>query len=64
VEQASRNASGTLSGRARGGEIEASATGQSFSAELSLSTHGNRQFVSRRPRGTSISEVSLELNRR
>jgi hypothetical protein len=62
--EASRNASGTISGRARGGQIEASATGQNFSAELSLSTRGNRQLVSLRPRGTNITAVSLELNRR
>lgn len=62
--EASRNVSGTVSGRASGGQIEASAMGQNFSAELSLSTRGNRQFVSLRPRGTNIAEVSLELNRR
>src|SRR3569832_2141856 len=62
--EASRNASGTLSGRANGGQIEASARGQNFSAELSLSTRGNRQFVSLRPRGTNITAVSLELSRR
>ena len=62
--EASRNASGTISGRARGGQIEASAMGQNFSAELSLSTRGNQQFVSLRPRGTNIAEVTLELNRR
>jgi hypothetical protein len=62
--EASRNASGTISGRADRGQIEASAMGPNFSAELSLSTRGNRQFVSLRPRGTSISAVSLELERR
>jgi hypothetical protein len=62
--EASRNASGTISGRAAGGRIEALAQGQNFSAALSLSTRGNRQSVSLRPRGTNITEVSLELNRR
>ncbi|HLJ01067.1 MAG TPA: hypothetical protein VKT76_15245 [Bradyrhizobium sp.] len=62
--EASRNASGTLSGRAGGGRIEASAEGQNFSAELSLSTRGNRQSVLLRPQGTSITAVSLELDRR
>ena len=62
--EASRNASGTLSGRANGGQIEASARGENFSAELSLSTRGNRQVVSLRPHGTNITAVSLELNRR
>ena len=62
--EASRNASGTLSGRASGGRIEASATGQNFSADLSLTTRGSRQTVSIGPRGTEISEVSLALDRR
>ena len=62
--EASRNASGTLSGRAAGNRIEASATGQSFSAYLSLTTHGGRQTVSIRPVGTSITGVSLALERR
>ncbi len=62
--EASRNASGTISGRAAGGRIEALAQGQNFSAGLSLTTRGNHQVVSLRPRGTNIAEVSLELNRR
>jgi hypothetical protein len=62
--EASHNASGTISGRAAGGRIEASARGESFSANLSLTTRGNRQTVSIRPQGTSITGVSLALERR
>jgi len=62
--EASRNASGTLSGRAAGERIEAAARGESFSANLSLTTRGGRQTVSIRPEGTNITEVSLALNRR
>jgi hypothetical protein len=62
--EASHNASGTLSGRAAAGRIEASARGDSFSANLSLTTHGDRQTVSIRPQGTSIAAVSLALGRR
>jgi hypothetical protein len=62
--EASRNVSGTISGRAAGGRIEAFARGDSFSADLSLTTHGNRQTVSIRPQGTSIAAVSLALDRR
>ena len=62
--EASHNASGTISGRAAGGRIEASARGESFSANLSLTTHGNRQMVSIRPQGTSITGVTLALDRR
>jgi hypothetical protein len=62
--EASRNASGTISGRAAGGRIEALARGDSFSADLSLTTRGNRQIVSIRPQGASIAAISLALDRR
>src|SRR3981189_3456742 len=62
--EASRNASGTISGRASGGHIQAAASGQSFSAGLSLTTRGNRQTVSIRPQGTNITGVSLAMDRR
>jgi hypothetical protein len=61
--ETSHNASGTISGRAAGGHIEAAARGDSFSANLSLTTRGRRQTVSIRPQGTNITAVSLELNR-
>jgi hypothetical protein len=62
--EASRNASGTLSGRAAGDRIDVAARGESFSANLSLTTRGGQQTVSIRPQGTNISAVSLALNRR
>jgi len=62
--EASRNASGTLEGRAAGDRIEAEARGQSFSANLSMTTRGRRQTVSIRPHGTDIRAVSLALERR
>jgi hypothetical protein len=62
--ETSRNASGSLSGRGGGGHIEVAARGQNFSAELSLTTRGNRQLVSIHPQGTNIRAVSLELTRR
>jgi hypothetical protein len=62
--EASHNASGILSGRAAGDRIEAAARGDNFSADLSLTTRGGRQFVSIHPQGTSITAVSLELARR
>src|SRR5258708_37937783 len=62
--EASRNASGTISGRAAGDRIEAAARGDNFSAGLSLTTRGNRQTVSIRPQGTNITAVSLEMARR
>jgi len=62
--EASRSASGTVSGRATGDHIEVAARGESFSANLSLTTRGGQQTVSIRPQGTNISAISLALNRR
>jgi hypothetical protein len=63
--EASRNASGRLEGRAAGDRIEVAASGQSFAANLSLTTRGNRQTVSIRPEGGGdIQAVSLTLSRR
>jgi len=62
--ESSRNASGTIAGRAHGNHIEASATGPNFNANLSLATQGNHQIVSIRSAGTEISGVTVALNRR
>jgi hypothetical protein len=63
--EASRNASGTIEGRAAGDHVEAAARGRNFSADLSLTTRGNRQTISIRPQGGSdIRAVSLALDRR
>ena len=62
--EASRNASGTISGRAIGDHVEAAARGQNLSANLSLTTRGNHQTVSIRPEGSDVRAVSLTLERR
>jgi hypothetical protein len=61
--EASRNASGTIAGRASADQIQAAATGENFTANLSLTTRGNRQTVSIRAQGTDIAAVALALNR-
>jgi hypothetical protein len=61
--ESTRNASGTLSGRAAGGHIEAAASSPNFSAGLPMTTRGSRQTVSIRPQGTDITGVSLALER-
>ena len=61
--EATRNATGSISGRAGGGEIQASVRGASFSADLSLATRGDRQSVSIRSQGSELSQVSIVLNR-
>lgn len=62
--KSTRNASGSISGRAVGDRIEAAAAGQNFSANLSLTTRRNRQAVFIRPQGTNITSVALTLYRR
>jgi len=62
--EATRNASGTISGRAVGDHVDAAARGNNFSANLSLTTRGSRQSISIRPQGTNVTGVSLALNRR
>jgi hypothetical protein len=62
--EASRNASGTLTGRAAGDHVEAAARGDNFSAHLSLTTRGGKQTVSIQPQGTNVTSVSLALSRR
>jgi hypothetical protein len=59
--EATRNVSGTVSGRVRGDRIEVVARGDTFSAGLSLVTRGNRQSVAIQPQGTEISGVSIAL---
>jgi hypothetical protein len=61
--EASRNASGTISGRAAGDHVEAAARGNNFSANLSLTTRGGRQSVSIRPQQSDVTAVSLALAR-
>jgi len=61
--ESTRNASGTISGRANGDHIEAAARGDNFSANLSLTTRGNRQTVSIRPQAANVTAVSLSLSR-
>jgi hypothetical protein len=62
--EASRNASGTLSGRSSGDQINVVATGGNFSAALSVTTRGNRQTVAIRPQGSDVTDVSVAMTRR
>lgn len=62
--ETSRNASGTVSGRAAGDSIQVVARSDLFTASLTLTTRGNHQSVAIRPQGTDVSAVSIALNRR
>lgn len=62
--EATRNASGSISGRAVGDHIQVAAVGQNFAANLSLTTRRNRQAIFIRPQGTNVTSVALTLYRR
>ena len=61
--ESTRNAAGTISGRATGDHIVAAARGNNFSANLSLTTRGRRQTVAIQPQGTDVTGVSIILSR-
>jgi hypothetical protein len=61
--ETTHNASGTISGRAAGDQVEVAARGENFSASLSLTTRGNRQAVAIRSQGAEIRGISITLNR-
>lgn len=65
LNESGHNIAGTVSGRASGGVIQAVASGGSFSAGITLVTHGNRQSVTIRPSaGTDVVTVSVTLAKR
>jgi hypothetical protein len=61
--EVTRQASGNVSGRVNGSNIQVAVSGPAFSAGLSIVTSGNKQSVNIRPRGGDIAEVSLSLSR-
>jgi hypothetical protein len=61
--ETSRNVSGSVSGRAAGGTIQAVASSAVFSANLTLTTRGTKQSVSIRSPGTDLTEAAITLNR-
>jgi len=62
--EASRNARGTLTGRAQGGRIDIVARSDLFTASLSLTTGRNQQSVTIVPQGSEVTRVSLTLSKR
>lgn len=61
--EASRRASGTITGRVNGDHIEANAKGETFSVTLSLTTRGNRQAVAIQSLAAEVTNVSITLNK-
>jgi hypothetical protein len=61
--EATYNASGTVSGRASGDEVQAAARGDNFSANLSLKTRGNRQAVAIQSQGAAVTGIAITLTK-
>ena len=62
--ESTRNASGTLSGRGGGDRFSVLASGPSFSANLTLTTHGNSQSVIIKANDTSAGVRGATINLR
>lgn len=61
--ETSFNAAGTVRGSASGNRVQVHAIGNTFSANLSMTTGGNRQTVTISPQATDVRSVSLSLSR-
>jgi hypothetical protein len=61
--ETSRNASGSVSGRVNGSQIQARIDGVGFSAYLGLNTRGDRQSVTIESPGHEVTEVAVALTR-
>ena len=61
--ETTRQAQGTVNGRASPGQIQASIQGPTFSANLALGTRGDQQSISIRSQGTELTAVAITLNR-
>jgi hypothetical protein len=59
-----RSIGGKLSGHGRRGRIEVDVKSDNFKARLILISHGNRQTVTIRSKGTQFSGASITLSRR
>lgn len=61
--EATRNASGSLSGRARGDHIQLLAESSAFAADMQMTTKADRQTVSIRSKSGDIADVSITLRK-
>jgi hypothetical protein len=62
--ETTRNASGSISGKASGGKIFVSvAAGSAFSAKMTMITSGNSQSVNIKPKGTDVTDVSVTVSK-
>ena len=61
--EATRDASGSLTGRIAENQFEGQISSITFSAAISLTSNGRTQAVSIRPSGGDVSDVRIELQR-
>lgn len=61
--ETTRNATGSVSARQNGDVINAQITGPSFTAAMTMETHGDGQKVEILPNGSEIKSVSVDLHR-
>ncbi len=62
--ESSRGINGILEGRGGGGNFQVLATAAGFTAQLSLTTRGNRQSVAIRSQQSGFKSASISLSRR
>lgn len=61
--ESTRNASGSLSGRARGDHIQLLAESSAFAADMQMTTRADRQTVTIRSKSGDIADVSINLRK-
>lgn len=61
--ETTRNASGSVSGRARGEHIQLLAESSAFAADMQMTTRADRQLVTIRSKSGDIADVSITLRK-
>jgi hypothetical protein len=61
--ESTHRVAGRIVGRANGGQIEVRAEGDTFTALLSVNTHGDKQSLVMSSPGSKVEQVTLALNR-
>jgi VCBS repeat-containing protein len=61
--EVTRNVTGSISGRASGGSIQAVASSGPFTASLTITTRGTKQQVSIRIQGQELTEAAISLTK-
>jgi len=61
--ESTHRVAGKIVGRANGGQIEVRAEGDTFTALLSVTTHGDKQSLKMESPGSKVESVTIALNR-